>query len=188
LYREIHPSRPQHLFPALRTGRRARRHDCLRNLDLEITAQAACQIILMPQRLVLDTNVWLDWLVFRDPGIVPLQSAVESGAAVILVNEVCAAELMRVLGYPMQKWTLDAAGQVECLARCLAVARMTVTSVDSPLPQCADPDDQKFLELAAAARAHCLLSKDRALLVLAKHRPPLPFRILTPAGFGENAE
>lgn len=140
----------------------------------------------MPQRLVLDTNVWLDWLVFRDPCVAPLQSAVESGAAIICINEACAAELKRVLGYPLQKWTLDAACQAECMAKCLAIATMTAASTDAPLPQCADPDDQKFLELAVAVQAHCLLSKDRALLALAGHRPPLPFRILTPAGFGGN--
>src|SRR5690606_8130477 len=105
----------------------------------------------------------------------------------IHINEVCVAELRRVLGYPMQKWTLDAARQADCMAQCLAVARMTTAAADRPLPQCADPDDQKFLELAVAARAQCLLSKDRALLALAGHRPPLPFRILTPAAFSGNA-
>ena len=86
-----------------------------------------------PLRLVLDTNVWLDWLVFRDPGITALQSAVGSGAAVIYIDEACSAELMRVLGYPMQKWTLDAARQADCMAQCLSVASMTVTSAGSAL-------------------------------------------------------
>ena len=34
------------------------------------------------------------------------------------------------------------------------------------LPRCADPDDQKFLQLALAARASWLLSKDKELLKL----------------------
>jgi predicted nucleic acid-binding protein len=47
---------------------------------------------------------------------------------------------------------------------------------------CADPDDQKFLELARAAGAHALVTRDRALLVLRRRRsPPVPFRIVTPA-------
>ncbi len=49
------------------------------------------------------------------------------------------------------------------------------------LPACRDPDDQKFLEAALNSRADFLLTKDRALLDLA--RRPLPFRILTPEGF-----
>ncbi|MBW8810763.1 MAG: PIN domain-containing protein, partial [Lysobacter sp.] len=36
------------------------------------------------------------------------------------------------------------------------------------LPRCADPDDQKFLELALAANARWLLSRDHALLVLGR--------------------
>jgi predicted nucleic acid-binding protein len=49
------------------------------------------------------------------------------------------------------------------------------------LPACRDPDDQKFLESALAARAEFLVTKDRALLDLA--RRALRFRILTPEGF-----
>jgi len=48
------------------------------------------------------------------------------------------------------------------------------------LPRCKDPDDQKFLELAARTGANLLVSKDKALLRLAR-KPGLPFRIATPA-------
>ncbi len=52
------------------------------------------------------------------------------------------------------------------------------------LPRCRDPDDQKFLEVARDARAHLLVSKDKALLELVRgRRKSLPFRILTPAGY-----
>jgi len=56
------------------------------------------------------------------------------------------------------------------------------------LPLCRDPDDQKFLEAALAARAEFLLTRDRALLELARRaghaqRRAVPFRILTPEGF-----
>ncbi len=36
------------------------------------------------------------------------------------------------------------------------------------LPRCSDVDDQKFLELARDARADVLISKDKALLKLAR--------------------
>jgi predicted nucleic acid-binding protein len=49
-------------------------------------------------------------------------------------------------------------------------------SVALRLPRCADPDDQKFLTLAAHAGARWLLSRDRALLAL--HR-----RCLRESGF-----
>ena len=53
------------------------------------------------------------------------------------------------------------------------------------MPRCRDPDDQKFLEAAAAARADALITKDEALLELARRKTKLPFRILTPQGFAE---
>jgi putative PIN family toxin of toxin-antitoxin system len=138
----------------------------------------------MPLRLVLDTNVWLDWLVFDDPGLTALRAAVTSGDGEIVINAACEAELVRVLGYPLQRWALDAARQSACLAQCRSLARRIETQCPAVLPRCDDPDDQKFLELAAGAKAHYLVSKDLALLALARHRPPLPFRIVTPAGFG----
>lgn len=134
-------------------------------------------------RLVLDTNVWLDWLVFADPGIKPLQAVVAAGGAEIVINADCETELVRVLGYPLQKWTLDADRQSACMAVCRTIARKVVTPCTITLPDCTDPDDQMFLELAAGSEAHYLLSKDQALLVLAHRRPPLPFHIVTPGEF-----
>ncbi|OXH83132.1 nucleotide-binding protein, partial [Burkholderia multivorans] len=55
-----------------------------------------------------------------------------------------------------------------------------------PLPKCKDRDDQKFLELARAAQAEWLVSKDRALLKLAKRTArDFGFRIAQPAPFTE---
>src|SRR5512140_3108816 len=51
-----------------------------------------------PLRLVLDTNVWLDWLVFFDPAVVRLRAAVERGEAEVLMDEACCDELRRVRG------------------------------------------------------------------------------------------
>src|SRR5580704_11884883 len=51
----------------------------------------------MPLRLVLDTNIWLDWLVFDDPGMARIKATVESGQAEIFINTACEQELERVL-------------------------------------------------------------------------------------------
>jgi len=149
---------------------------------------------LAPQRVVLDTNVWLDWLVFRDPGVEPLRAAQAAGRAAIFIDEACEAELVRVLAYERGRWTLDAPAQSEALARCRAAARppgRAAARASMALPRCRDPDDQKFLELALAAGAHDLVTRDRALLELGRRtRPltPLPFRILAPGSWrlGEN--
>jgi predicted nucleic acid-binding protein len=47
--------------------------------------------------------------------------------------------------------------------------------------RCRDGDDQKFLDLAHFAGARWLISRDRALLDLAKRARHLGFEILTPA-------
>ncbi|MCW5576216.1 MAG: putative toxin-antitoxin system toxin component, PIN family [Burkholderiales bacterium] len=132
--------------------------------------------------MVLDTNVWLDWLVFGDPGVLPLKLAVKTGAAVVLIDSACLDELTRVLAYPLRKPPLDEAQRSACIAACRACSQLVEARPAPPLPKCADPDDQKFLELAAGSRAGCLLSKDRALLAMGRSRT-LPFHIMTPAEF-----
>lgn len=133
-----------------------------------------------PGRVVLDTNVWLDWLVFANASVQPLRAAVARGDWVVLIDAAGLAELARVLAYPLQRWTLDAARQDACLAECLSLAQQVEVRAHSGLPRCRDPDDQKFLELAAGAGADLLLTRDAALLAM-NGRRGLPFRILTPA-------
>ncbi|MGH8765559.1 MAG: PIN domain-containing protein [Burkholderiales bacterium] len=144
-------------------------------------------------RIVLDTNVWLDWLVFYDPCVEPLREAQAAGRAAIFLDAGCEAELVRVLAYDRGRRSLDARAQAAALARCHAVAGFLPPVPDPAaahapmqLPACRDRDDQKFLELALAAGARDLVTKDKALLELA--RRPLPFRILEPASWrlGEN--
>jgi len=136
-------------------------------------------------RIVLDTNVWLDWLVFDDPGVAPLRAAVDAGRAEVFIDQPCVAELARVLAYPLGRRTLDAAAQAACMAECRRIARPIEPSPDiPPLPKCRDTDDQKFLEAAAAARADILITKDQALLELSRRRTrPPPFYIITPQAF-----
>ena len=136
-------------------------------------------------RLVLDTNIWLDWLVFAEPGVAPVKDAVLLGGAAVYIDEACEAELARVLAYDLGRHSIDAAAQAACLDACRQLSRR----IEAPLaeerrrelPQCRDPDDQKFLEAALAAQADVLVTKDQALLELA--RRVRAFRILTPAQF-----
>ena len=143
-------------------------------------------------RLVLDTNVWLDWLVFGDPSVAPLKAAVDGGQAEVFMTPACEQELARVLTYPLRKTPLDASAQAACLETCRRVVRWldsSCVSAATPLPMCRDPDDQKFLELARDCGAGFLVTKDRALLVLARRKyQPLPFRILTPQQLARSIE
>ena len=147
--------------------------------------------MLTRRRLVLDTHVWLDWLVFDDPGITRIRNAVGLKRAEIFIDAVCEAELARVLAYDLHKRKLDAAAQAACIAQCRRLSHRIDATLPEPqragLPRCRDPDDQKFLEAALVSRADFLITKDRALLHLARRRPrSLPFRIVTPASFPRN--
>jgi len=129
--------------------------------------------------LALDTNVVLDLLVFDDATARPLRDALEAGRVRCVVTDATLDEWRRVLAYP--EFGLDAARQTALIARYQALSE-TVAAVEAVggLPHCSDPDDQKFLELAAAVRAQALVSKDRALLKLSRRCAP-HFRVMTPA-------
>jgi len=137
------------------------------------------------QRLVLDTNIWLDWLVFHDQGMSYLKLAVKENRADIFIDAACEAELERVLAYDLARHTLDAAAQAACLVECRRIAKRIDTPAPEAerklLPRCADPDDQKFLELALAARADALITKDHKLLELARRTKA--FRVVNPRKF-----
>lgn len=123
-------------------------------------------------RVVLDTNVCLDAFVFADPRAAPLVAALETGAVEAVTQEDCRAEWVAVLGYPALR--LDAAAQAAALARfdrvvtLLAGPEAESAPLVNKVPRCRDADDQKFLELAAAAGAAVLFSRDAEVLRLAR--------------------
>lgn len=128
-------------------------------------------------RVVLDTNVWLDLLVFRDPGVALLAR----GGFEIYADARVEEELERVLQYPFAAKLLDAPGRAAVMAAFRQSSIFMATTKTAGLPRCADADDQKFLEVAAAAGALFIITKDAALLALDRRK--LSFRIVTPAGF-----
>ena len=146
---------------------------------------------------VLDTNVVLDLLHFDNVDARPLLGALESGRVHCAKTPETLEELRRVLTYP--EFELDDSAQTAILERYQALSLTVETAtlaagmshkgtpihyglkpMWSRMPRCSDPDDQKFLELAAAARAQLLVSKDRALLKLRRRCAPF-FQIVTPA-------
>lgn len=132
---------------------------------------------------VLDTNVALDWLLFADPAAAPLATAVETGAVTWLACAHMREEFERVLRYPaLERWQPDAAA---LLARMDGLARWLPAPPADPLLRCTDPDDQVFLDLSRAHHARWLITRDRALLALARRAAPLGLAILTPARWAE---
>jgi len=128
--------------------------------------------------VVLDTNVVLDLLHFDDATARPLRHALEAGRVRCVVSDATFGEWQRVLAYP--EFALDPAQQADLLERYRSLAVPEAAAADAALPRCSDPDDQKFLELAAATHAQGLVSKDRAVLKL-RRRCASQFRIMSPA-------
>lgn len=130
---------------------------------------------------MLDTNVWLDLLVFADPRTAALRAALEAGAVTAVVDAQCRDEWQRVLGYPVLR--LEPARRDTLVAAFDALASPVPAkrAAGVALPRCRDPDDQKFLQLAHACGARWLLSRDRHLLSLAPRcRREGWFEIATP--------
>ena len=117
-------------------------------------------------RVVLDTNVVLSALVFGGGAAGQLRTAWQASAFAPLVSTATAQELVRVLAYP--KFRLSAADHEELLADYLPHTT-TVRIPDPPpnVPECRDPFDVMFLELALVGKAKILVSGDRDLLALA---------------------
>jgi uncharacterized protein len=136
--------------------------------------------------VVLDSNVWLDILIFDDPHTRPIRAALERGDLTALIDARCRGELAFVLDYPhLQGRGVDKAGALAALAPLVSLIEPPELPADArALPQCRDRDDQKFLELARASGAAWLVSKDRAVLKLAKRiARDFGFRIATPDVF-----
>lgn len=120
---------------------------------------------------MLDTNTVLALWMFRDPALAGLRARCESGDLALLTRDDALEELARVLAY--RQFALQPETRAALLAayQTLSTPLPPARSGDTPaLPLCRDPDDQKFLEIAGDGAAQALLTRDKALLRLARHR------------------
>lgn len=133
------------------------------------------------RRLVLDTNVVLDLLVFDDPRVADLRATLESGAGDWLITPPMRDEFERVLAYPRIARHLRSRGFCidALLLRFDRLSHVRTVAARSPV-HCNDTDDQMFIDLAVAHRAD-LLSKDLAVLRLRKRLAILGVSVGPPA-------
>jgi predicted nucleic acid-binding protein len=135
--------------------------------------------------VVLDTNVLLDLLLFDDTRARPLGRALHGGSLQALATQPMFDELADVLARPfVADWPV-AADAVLAQARRLCRLVEPPAACDGPAPRCADPDDQKFVDLAWHRRTGWLISRDRAVLALARPARACGLRIATPAAWAE---
>jgi len=129
--------------------------------------------------LVLDTNVVLDWLAFRDASSHPVSEAIRSGRCRWHATAAMRLELERVLTYKnLSRVNFEPA---MVLSNWDAWVTPIEPAAPSPNPlRCTDPDDQKFIDLGLQLGGCTLLSRDRAVLKLARRARPLGLTIAAP--------
>jgi predicted nucleic acid-binding protein len=131
-----------------------------------------------PSLVVLDTNVVLDWLLFADARCRGLAEAIISGRVRWIASPPMRAELEHVLARGIRSARAGDPGRtLEGWARW----SVAVEPCDRPSPRalrCTDADDQKFIDLALHTGAATLVSRDRAVLKLARRAAPLGLAIV----------
>ena len=132
--------------------------------------------------VVLDTNVVLDWLVFRNPACAALGDALAAATLRWCASAAMRHELAHVLGRGVAQarrpdlavlWT-------QWERHCVELA--TPAFVAPPMRlRCTDTEDQMFIDFSLAHGARWLLSRDGAVLKLARRARPFGLTILTPS-------
>jgi len=117
-------------------------------------------------RAVIDTNVLISAQFWRGAPHA-LFGHIREGDLTLILSPALLAEFAEVIGRPKFQTILRRTGrpQTQILAELLQLAEM----IDPPslaMPVCRDPDDDKLLALAVAAKADVIISGDQDLLSL----------------------
>lgn len=137
-----------------------------------------------PLRLVLDTNTVLALWLFDDPALKPLATLIATAGPTLHSRGDALEELRRVLAYAQFCVAPELQATILGAYRAQVTLAPPPAETAAPLPICRDRDDQKFLEIARDVSATHLLTRDKALLKLARHRLVRDrFQILPPERF-----
>ena len=121
----------------------------------------------MKPRLVLDTNVILDLLVFQDPAAEVVRMALDAKLVDAVHTEASMLELIDVIQRPIFK--LSQQEQEMILQVWERSTRLLENAAIEPAPfACRDTDDQVFINMAYSIRPALLLSKDLRVLELCR--------------------
>ena len=117
--------------------------------------------------VILDTNILLDIFVFNDERALHLKKVLFDKTIHFVASQKTIEEFADVISRPIFK--LDEQTQASILAQWQFIAKQQDDSDLTPAPwTCQDPDDQIFLNLAYRLRPTLLISKDNAVLQIAR--------------------
>jgi predicted nucleic acid-binding protein len=124
----------------------------------------------MPAKLiVIDTQSLFDWMVFGNPVCAAWTSALGAKEWEWIFTSAMKAEFDFVAAKGFgERWPVAHADVASTWNRCAHEVAMPASPGAATRLHCTDPDDQKFIDLAIAARAHTLVTRDKALLKLAR--------------------
>jgi predicted nucleic acid-binding protein len=122
-----------------------------------------------PKLVVIDSQSLFDWMVFRNPVCDRWEAALTGSEWEWIFTSELKAEFDFVAAKGFgERWPVD---PIALTSRWQHHGR----AIEIPPPPgaaarllCTDADDQKFIDLAIAARAHTLVTRDKALLRLAR--------------------
>jgi predicted nucleic acid-binding protein len=128
---------------------------------------------------VIDTQVLLDWLVFADPSVAHWSAAVERQELRWIACPAMRAEFEHMVSHPrFARWQPRREQALSVFDR--YAEPQPDPAAGSPRLRCRDADDQVFIDLALAHRARWLLTRDKALLALARRARGLGVEIVKP--------
>ena len=116
-------------------------------------------------RVVLDTNILLDLLYFKDPSIKSLQEGIETGLLEVWSCEAIFEEYTDVIGREQFKMSTEEQENLSQAFQKLHEGTFTNPLKSAPF-KCSDKDDQIFLDLALSLAPCILISKDKQVLKL----------------------
>ncbi len=128
---------------------------------------------------VIDTQVLLDWLVFADARVARWVAAVEGGEVGWIACPAMRREFERMVTHPrFAPWEPQSERALATFDRWALMQADPAAS--TPALRCRDVDDQVFIDLALEHHARWLLTRDKALLVLARRSRARGLEILAP--------
>lgn len=129
--------------------------------------------------VVIDTQVLLDWLVFGDARVARWVGAVTGGAVGWIACPAMRTEFAHMVAHRrFVRWRPQSEHALAAFDRYALM--LSEPAASHPRLRCRDADDQVFVDLALEHRARWLLTRDKALLALARRARPLGLEILRP--------